>query len=106
MACTKKIGVSILVVSLKRFYGIQKGRVKQKTMELIELNKSLKQTSDKKDKIITIISHDLKNPLQSIIQTLELINSGDLSEEDIKYLRKELSNDGEYIGMVFIRIEK
>ena len=88
LACI--IGVSILVVSLKRFYGIQKGRVKQKTMELIELNKSLKQTSDKKDKIITIISHDLKNPLQSIIQTLELINSGDLSEEDIKYLRKEL----------------
>ena len=84
------IGISILVASLKRFYAIQKNKVKQQTIELIELNKSLKKTSDKKDKIITIISHDLKNPLQSIIQTIELINSGDLTDEDIKYLRKEL----------------
>ena len=84
------IGISILVASLKRFYTIQKNKVKQQTIELIELNKSLKITSDKKDKIIAIISHDLKNPLQSIIQTIELINSGELTDEDIKYLRKEL----------------
>lgn len=56
----------------------------------MKINKDLKQTNNQKDKIIAIISHDLKNPLQSIIQTLELINSGDLTEEDIKYLRKEL----------------
>ncbi|EPR65832.1 sensor histidine kinase [Cyclobacterium qasimii] len=84
------IGISLVAASLKYFYGIQKNRVRQQREELTKVNKSLKQTSDKKDRIITIISHDLKNPLQSIIQTLELINSGDLTEEEAKYLREEL----------------
>tara|TARA_R110001592_G_scaffold238127_1_gene497521 strand:+ start:92438 stop:93703 length:1266 start_codon:yes stop_codon:yes gene_type:complete len=84
------IGISLVAASLKRFYEVQKNRVKRQKLELIKLNRSLKQTSDKKDRIITIISHDLKNPLQSIIQTLELINSGDLTEEEAKFLREEL----------------
>ncbi|WP_339924112.1 ATP-binding protein [uncultured Cyclobacterium sp.] len=84
------LGVSILINSIKRFYGDEKKKVKEKTTELTHINSSLTKTSAQKDKIITIISHDLKNPLQSIIQTLELMDSGELSEEEIKFLRQEL----------------
>ena len=84
------IGITILVASLKQFYQNQKNKVKEKTNELVRINSSLKKASSQKDRIITIISHDLKNPLQSIIQTLELVNSGDLTEEEVKYLHEEL----------------
>ncbi|EPR65834.1 putative sensory box sensor histidine kinase/response regulator [Cyclobacterium qasimii M12-11B] len=84
------IGISILINSIKRFYAVEKEKVKEKSIELTQINRSLTKTSAQKDKIITIISHDLKNPLQSIIQTLELMDSGELSEEEIKFLRQEL----------------
>ena len=84
------LGISILINSIKRFYAAQKNKVKEKTVELTQINSSLKKTSAQKDRIITIISHDLKNPLQSIIQTLELMNSGELTEEENKFLRQEL----------------
>ncbi|GAB3010695.1 hypothetical protein GCM10027284_32260 [Cyclobacterium sediminis] len=84
------LGVTMIMFALKRFILNQKRKVKEKTVALLKINKDLKQTNNQKDRIIAIISHDLKNPLQSIIQTLELINSGDLTEEEIKFLRKEL----------------
>jgi signal transduction histidine kinase len=84
------IGMTILVASLKRFYAIQKNKVVEKTNELVRINNSLKKASSQKDRIFTIISHDLKNPLQSIIQTLELVNSGELTEEEVKFLNEEL----------------
>ena len=84
------LGITMIMFAMKRFISIQRRKVKEKTVALLKINKDLKQTNNQKDRIIAIISHDLKNPLQSIIQTLELINSGDLTEEDIKFLRMEL----------------
>ncbi len=83
-------GIGFLVATLKRFYKTQKNKVKVKSNELVRINRSLSKTSSQKDKIITIISHDLKNPLQSIMQTLELINKGDLPPEEMDFLHEEL----------------
>lgn len=83
-------GIGFLVATLKRFYKTQKNKVKIKSNELARINRSLSKTSSQKDKIITIISHDLKNPLQSIMQTLELINKGELPPEEIEFLQTEL----------------
>lgn len=84
-------GITFLVLTLKKFYRVQKNKVKEKTNELMQLNRSLSKTSAQKDKIITIISHDLKNPLQSIMQTMELMKSGDLPPEEVSFLHEELS---------------
>lgn len=83
-------GITFLVATLKNFYRSQKNKVKEKTNELIQLNRSLSKTSAQKDKIITIISHDLKNPLQSIMQTLELMKNGDLPPDEVEFLHEEL----------------
>lgn len=83
-------GIGFLVATLKRFYKSQKNKVKIKSNELIRINRSLSKTSSQKDKIITIISHDLKNPLQSIMQTLELINQGELPPDEMDFLHEEL----------------
>ncbi|WP_073096490.1 sensor histidine kinase [Cyclobacterium lianum] len=87
---TALAGITILVSTLKKFYRSQKNKVKEKTNELIQLNRSLTKTSAQKDKIITIISHDLKNPLQSIMQTLELMKNGDLPPDEVEFLHEEL----------------
>ncbi|MEX2568358.1 MAG: HAMP domain-containing sensor histidine kinase [Cyclobacteriaceae bacterium] len=83
-------GIAIVVRTFKKFYDLQKNKVKDKSQELVVLNRSLSNTSSQKDRIITIISHDLKNPLQSIMQTLELINQGGLDQEEIDFLHEEL----------------
>ncbi|WP_092174779.1 sensor histidine kinase [Cyclobacterium xiamenense] len=83
-------GIGFMVATLKEFYRSEKNKVKEKTNELTRMNRSLAKTSSQKDKIITIISHDLKNPLQSIMQTLELINKGDLPPEEMKFIHEEL----------------
>jgi len=83
-------GIAFLVSTFKNFYVAQKNKVKEKSQELIQMNRDLSRSSAQKDKIITIISHDLKNPLHSIMQTLELINQGDLPKEEMDFLHEEL----------------
>ncbi|MEX2513940.1 MAG: HAMP domain-containing sensor histidine kinase [Cyclobacteriaceae bacterium] len=83
-------GIGFVVSIIKKFYELQKNKVKDKSQELVLLNRNLSNTSSQKDRIITIISHDLKNPLQSIMQTLELINQGGLAKEEIDFLHEEL----------------
>ncbi len=55
----------------------------QKTISLEDLNKS-------KDKLLSIISHDLRSPLASIQQYLELVNQIDLEKEDRKFIENSL----------------
>lgn len=47
--------------------------VQDRTAELNESNKNLKKISETKDKLFTIIAHDLKNPFNVILGTLEII---------------------------------
>ncbi|AEL25749.1 integral membrane sensor signal transduction histidine kinase [Cyclobacterium marinum DSM 745] len=86
------IGFTLLINSVRQFYENQRSKVKEQTVAMAKTNSSLQKTSAQKDRIITIISHDLKNPLHSIIQTLKLVNSGMLDEEEVKLLNEELLN--------------
>ncbi len=85
------LGLTFLVITLKNFYSVQKKDAATKSRELAMVNRELSHANLQKDKIITIISHDLKNPLLSILQALELINSSDdLTKEEISFLNEEL----------------
>ncbi|WP_114748151.1 sensor histidine kinase [Pleomorphovibrio marinus] len=85
------IGLTFLVLTLKNFYSVQKRDADIKKRELAVANRELSNANLQKDKIIAIISHDLKNPLMSILQALELINSShDLTKEEISFLHEEL----------------
>jgi signal transduction histidine kinase len=85
------LGISYLLLTVKNFYQIQKGKTEVNKNQLMHLNRDLSQTNFQKDKIIAILTHDLKNPLQSIVQTLELINEADdLSPEEMAFIHSEL----------------
>jgi signal transduction histidine kinase len=58
---------------------IQKEEIQMQREELVSLNKT-------KDRILSVIGHDLRSPFASVRQMLELIRSGDLSEEDQEVL--------------------
>ncbi len=85
--------------------------VEVKTRELKESNKQLSQTlavidnqknklqlqayeleniNQTKDKILSIIGHDLKSPISSLKIMLDLVNDGDLSRSEFESLTKDL----------------
>lgn len=57
---------------------------------IIHQNTNLDELNQKKDKLFSIISHDLQAPLHSILSTLELLAEFDLSEADQKKLAEGL----------------
>lgn len=85
------LGINFLLLTVKNFYQIRKGKTEINKNELMLVNRDLSKTNFQKDKIIAILTHDLKNPLQSIVQTLELINEADdLSPEEMAFIHSEL----------------
>jgi signal transduction histidine kinase len=58
--------------------------VEQRTKELNETNEDLIKLNKEKNKIFSILGHDLRSPLASLIMMLDLFNSADLTEEDLK----------------------
>ncbi|HMP98694.1 MAG TPA: ATP-binding protein [Cyclobacteriaceae bacterium] len=61
----------------------QQKEIEERTIELQELNKV-------KDKFFSIISHDLRSPINALAGILDLIEKGHMSELEIKLLTKEL----------------
>lgn len=57
---------------------------------IVHQNSNLDELNQKKDKLFSIISHDLQSPLHSILSTLELLAEFDLSEADQKKLAEGL----------------
>lgn len=63
-------------------------RVKDRTLQLETLNSELKDLNLSKDKFLSVISHDLRNPATALIATSEKLNRdiGKLAESDVKNL--------------------
>lgn len=77
---------SILIISFTVILLYNRKRIKQKSKELEEKNRELKNVIDKRNTLYTIIAHDLKGPLGSGIKLIELINSKDIPKEMIEGL--------------------
>lgn len=58
--------------------------------KLEKLNTQLTETNRVKDKLFSIIGHDLKGPIGNIVQLLELISNKELSEEEQESLVNEV----------------
>ena len=70
-------------------------KVKQRTAELNERNAELNQTNAVKDKLFSIISHDLRTPLASMnvfLDVLMNVNAGKASPELIKPYHQKMQN--------------
>jgi signal transduction histidine kinase len=60
--------------------------------EIYAKNVTLTQTNTVKDKILSIISHDLRSPLSMIVGFLDLLESGDLDKDETLTLVYQLKN--------------
>ncbi|PRY90429.1 signal transduction histidine kinase [Mongoliibacter ruber] len=63
----------------------QKKQIEEQALELEESNRV-------KDKIFSIISHDLRGPLHSLIGLVQLVNEDNLSKEDFKEYIPQVAN--------------
>ncbi|AWW33210.1 histidine kinase [Echinicola strongylocentroti] len=88
LACL--LGIMIIIIALKWNYQKQKLKNDKNSIALQKANKELSGNNDQKNKIIALISHDLKNPLLSITKILELVNEGELTKEETEAVMKEL----------------
>lgn len=75
---------------LRRNYDREKHNAEDRANKIDTQNINLEQLNQKKDKLFSIIAHDLQSPLNSIITTLHLIAEYDLKEEEKKMLGDEL----------------
>ena len=95
---SSQIAVSLLNAEL---YGTLEGRVKERTEELEEMNKELLWTGGElrkinktKDKLLSILGHDLKGPLGGVAKFMELMDEGKIqpSEKLISTMNKSIGN--------------
>ncbi|OMP78661.1 hypothetical protein BW716_13190 [[Flexibacter] sp. ATCC 35208] len=75
---------------LRNNYNREKKKAEDRADKIDIQNANLEQLNQKKDKLFSIIAHDLQSPLNSIITTLHLIAEYELSEEERKMLGDEL----------------
>ena len=68
-------------------------QVEERTFDLKKQKEELQKINSSKDKLLSIISHDLKGPLNSIKQMLNLLGSGNLSADELKYLIGNITRD-------------
>jgi signal transduction histidine kinase len=80
------ITVGGIVIALKHFFSQinsdLKREIDEKTHELSEINKKLKDLDKMKDEFISIASHELKSPIQPIFGFAELAQSGDIDQKE------------------------
>jgi signal transduction histidine kinase len=75
---------------LRKNYEREKQNAEERANKIDIQNINLEQLNQKKDKLFSIIAHDLQSPLNSIITTLHLIAEYELEEEEKKMLGDEL----------------
>ncbi|SMC94642.1 sensor histidine kinase [Pedobacter nyackensis] len=85
--------IAVGTIQLRKSYRTQKERAEEKALKLELMNKE-------KDKLFSIIAHDLNSPLNSLQQYLHLLNEMELSTEERstaeQHLAKSLS-DAQYL---------
>lgn len=75
---------------LRNNYDREKQNAEERADKIDIQNANLEQLNQKKDKLFSIIAHDLQSPLNSIITTLHVIAEYELEEEEKKMLGDEL----------------
>lgn len=84
------LGIFAITATLKKYYKIQKEENEKKSLKLLEVNHMLQNSNEQKNKVIALISHDIRSPLNSIVSILEFVKAGELDDEELSLVRKEL----------------
>lgn len=71
-------------------YDVEKRKVELQNVRISSQNEQLEKINTEKDKLFSIISHDIKSPLSSIQGYLEMLLEVDLSDEDRFEVKRRL----------------
>lgn len=93
------LGLAYFLYVYYRFLKKEKEKneiLRQQKEQIAQQAKELEESNRVKDKIFSILSHDLRGPLHSLISMMQLINEDNLSQEEFqKYLPKITQSLGE-----------
>lgn len=83
----------ILLLSVIAFIAVRTNRQRHKlNRELTDSNEELARLNNVKDKLFSVISHDLRGPLGNLQQLLNMISSGDLSPDQFTSISSRLGH--------------
>ncbi len=71
----------------------QNQQIQQQSTDLRTTNRALKKANKFRDKLFSIISHDLRTPFASLNNSLDLWRAGELSQEDMDYILSNISTN-------------
>jgi len=83
------IFIFLVTTTVRKSYHAEKSQVEQKAAELEIAN-------DTKDKLFSILAHDLRSPLTSIQNYLEILSDFKLEESEKVSIKKDLLNSTQY----------
>lgn len=83
--------LSTLLFSLFRKYKSLSRQLDEKNKEIQEKNEVLAKLNQNKERMLSILFHDLKSPIATLYNILELVNDGELDREDVNMMMKDLS---------------
>ena len=84
-------GLIYLVVSyIRKNYDYERVSALEKNIAIEEQKKELERLNSEKDKLFSIVSHDIRMPLNSIQGYLEMLAEHDLDEDEKEYLKEQL----------------
>jgi signal transduction histidine kinase len=70
----------------------QKQEVEEQAVKLQQQNEELLQVNAYKDRLFSIIGHDLRNPIGTLNGVLDLLNKGQIDTDDVRLIAKDLQN--------------
>ncbi|WP_153798699.1 sensor histidine kinase [Foetidibacter luteolus] len=79
-----------ITIYLRNNYSRERGLALEREKKIQAQNEALEKADREKNKMFSIISHDLRAPLNSIITALELLDEYELSEDERKKINVEL----------------
>lgn len=96
---------------LRNYYNIKAKLADERSLAIAEQNKHISEqnqlletVNNEKNKLFSIISHDLKSPLDSIRGFLEMLSGNMLSEDDTKKIQEELLEQTKYTSDLLINL--
>lgn len=82
-----KQAANLLLTKQKDELSQQKEAITQQREELLQKTEELHQASALKNKVFSILSHDLRSPIQTLIGTMKLMDEKILSAEEFEFIR-------------------
>lgn len=71
----------------------QNQKIQQQSSDLNTTNRALKKANKFRDKLFSIISHDLRTPFASLNNSLDLWQAGELSQEEMDYILANIATN-------------